>query len=175
MIEISPWRGEDDPYKFGVRVKWDRTGHINLSVALHVLALSGCHSQQRDGTLPPLRYRWGASDKFDLEVIGYSDKEVGSACCCSSCGLRFTSTTCQKARAMRPKPAIDPPTFALDKSALLEIFESSDGRRWAYKKAGKTQTLTPVGTGGVVSPATSLLVEWWRCTCGSVHHHVHVA
>ena len=32
VIEISPWRGEDDPFKFGVRVKWDRNGKINLCV-----------------------------------------------------------------------------------------------------------------------------------------------
>ena len=30
VIEIAPWRGETDPFKFGVRVKWERTGHVNL-------------------------------------------------------------------------------------------------------------------------------------------------
>ena len=49
----------------------------------------------------------------------------------------------QAARAMRPTPKQEPPTFVLDKDALLEVFDSSDGRRWAYSKGWSDRDSDP--------------------------------
>lgn len=98
VVEILAWKGEVDPMKFGVRVVW-MNGDSNI-------------------------YRWGAMDKFDVQVVGRVSKETAT---------EMRERYYEKEQAKQVYQNLPIPDF--ERRVLSEIFNKSGGTTGAWRQS----------------------------------------